>query len=108
MERHAAAGGCGQLLDLVLAGLVAAPHRLDEARLRLHGLRELFHVVGLIGVGVSVGLCSLVHILLDGLQKRRDGGRKVCDGAGDLLAGISADQDTLSGLDILRAFKTQW
>ena len=36
-ERHAAGGCCGVFFDLVLAGLIAAPHSLYKARFLVDG-----------------------------------------------------------------------
>ena len=57
LEGHAAARNTGQLLHLQLAGLVAAPHGLDEAAAAvLDDVLHLVHRVGDIGVLVQVAL----------------------------------------------------
>ena len=104
LKRHASAGHAAQLiLDLFLTLAVAAPHRTDESGLRVCDLFEFFLRGSCVGHVLHAFLRSLEHVVLDLFQnflhlrsdsfKRRD----------DLLAGISADDHTLSLLDILRA-----
>ena len=66
-ERHAAGGCSGVFFDLVLAGLIAAPHSFYKTRFLIDGLYKLIVSGCNVGVGIAVCSCALQHIILDGV-----------------------------------------
>ena len=102
LEGHAAGCRRGVFLDLVLAGLVAAPHGFHEARLvddrvlnsRNRSLRRC---------GRPVCSCPLQHIVLHRLQQLLTFAAQLFEGRRVLFSGIAAADDGLAVLDILRS-----
>lgn len=64
----------GQLLDLVLAGLVAAPHGFDESTLVVGDVQKFLPVAGGKGAGLPVLQGLLVKAVVNRLQSRGNGG----------------------------------
>ena len=102
LKRHAAAGHTGLLLDLLLAGAVAAPHGLDKADMLLENLLHLVQASRGIGVLLAVLERLLIQRLLNVLQQRRDGRNQIFELDHSLFAGIAANQHALTLLDVTR------
>ena len=102
-EGHAPGGHAGLLLHLDFAGLVAAPHGLDEAAVLLLKLLGLLQGIGGVDVLLQVLLGLVVHLLLHQFKLLGGLGLHVLELDGDLLAVGAAHQDALAVLQISRA-----
>ena len=102
-EGHAAAGCREFFLDLILAGLIAAPHGLHKAGSVVEDILQLRHIRRHAGVGVSVGAGALQHILLHLFQDLVRFFLQLLQAHLDLFTGIPSADHAAACLDILGA-----
>ena len=103
LKRHAAARHAGFFLDLLLTGLIAAPHGLDKAGVFSEDGLHLIQAG--CGVGMCLAVCQrlFVEALLDVVEQSRNGLFEILELDNGLFTGVAADEDALTLGDVARA-----
>ena len=83
------------LLDLVLAGAVAAPAGFDEVAL-FHPFQKGGHIVGIDDAPVAAGARRFQHVLLHGFEEGGDRLRGGVERSGDLFQRVAAEEHDLA------------
>ena len=96
IKGDAARADLGQLLDLILARLVAAPHCADEAVAVSRELfNDLIHRLAVVGTAFAVRESLLVHTVADLPELFSDRGLEVIERDGSLLKVVAGERSMI-------------